>query len=538
MSSLTTRSWLAVVVGALLTPTALAVDVPWVGRSVLLEDDAVLKADDADEPVPSSCRRSIGAFKVDRAEGNRLRIVIEGTRSAAWVDVSSVVPLDEAVDVFSDRLRAHPGDARLLTRRGDARRLLEDLDGAVADYDEAIRRAPADHVARRNRGEAHAANEDYDEAIADYDESIRLDPTEPETFRDRAEARMNQEDLDGTIADCDEVFRLGLNDAWAHVMRGFARHSKEDLDGALADYDEAIRLDPERAETYRQRGEARVDKGLKTEALADFDEAARRDPTDVGALVQAGGLRAKMRDLDRALVDLNAALRLEPDDVATRMLRGLVLVMKKEHAKSIADFEAVIAADPTSWRGFHGRGVSRVMLNQFEGGMRDLAEAIRLGGGPDVRLAATQARFAAGRPDALSEARGVIAAAGWKDPVSIEATVVGTLAARRAGDAAGAKALLDEAAEKAEKSIWPFPVIRCLRGEIAPQDVFDAAPDDAARNEVTNWIALDRMLTGRLEEGLALYRRLRDRGAIGPALKASIEALERARAAEPKPAAP
>jgi tetratricopeptide (TPR) repeat protein len=164
--------------------------------------------------------RAIEIYRVDRVNGPWLRLKADGQGLGGWSLADQVVPVEQAIDFFTDYIRANPGDPHGYTMRAviwcKERR---ELDKAIADHTEAVRLAPTEAWVYINRGLAWDARREYDKAIADHTEAVRLDPRY----------------------------------AAAYYNRGTAWYARREYDKAIADYNEVIRLDPEYAYAYNGR---------------------------------------------------------------------------------------------------------------------------------------------------------------------------------------------------------------------------------------------------------------------------------------------
>ena len=133
-----------------------------------------------------------------------------------WLDRSDAVPVAEAVDYFTEQLKANPKDADALARRGAARWQLGQHDRALEDYAEVLKLEPEQATYHFNRGQIYFSRGEDDKAVKDYDEAIRLDP----------------------------------NFALAFAVRGVSQARSGHADKALADFDAAVRLDPQDPRIY------------------------------------------------------------------------------------------------------------------------------------------------------------------------------------------------------------------------------------------------------------------------------------------------
>ena len=132
---------------------------------------------------------------------------------------AEVIQYDQAIDYFTNQIRANPASASAYISRGQLWEDKKEFDIALADFNDAIRLDPGNESSWCNRGNAWSAKKEYEKAIADYSEAIRLDP----------------------------------KDTSPYVGRGIAWSAKKDYEKAIADYSEAIRLDPKDAYSYNNR---------------------------------------------------------------------------------------------------------------------------------------------------------------------------------------------------------------------------------------------------------------------------------------------
>ncbi len=160
-----------------------------------------------------------------------------------WINRDDVIPLDEAIDYFTAKIKRFPTIAKWRYARAVAWTNKGELDIAIADYTELIklRRLPAFyHV----RGICHHAKGEYDKAISDYNEAIRLNPKSARYYNSRAEAWHEKGDFERAIEDSQKAITLSPKLASAYTNRGRAYEARGDVALALADYKKSIELDP------------------------------------------------------------------------------------------------------------------------------------------------------------------------------------------------------------------------------------------------------------------------------------------------------
>ena len=259
----------------------------WVGQRVITKFGATLQVDGRvidDEKLVNSARggqrKAFRIYRVEQVNGPWLWVKAEGSGVAGWVTANWLIPFDQAIDYFTNEIRAIPATLGLTsaglssgatrrnttspsptsTRRSGSTPGMR-LATTIAASPGASRRsttAPSPTTARRSGSTPRtrwptttAASPgsdkgDHDRAIADYDEAIRLDPKDAMAYHESRHRLARQEGA--TIARSPTIYeaiRLDPKDRLAYLNRGNAWHAKKDFDHAIADYDEAIRLDPE-----------------------------------------------------------------------------------------------------------------------------------------------------------------------------------------------------------------------------------------------------------------------------------------------------
>jgi tetratricopeptide (TPR) repeat protein len=223
-----------------------------------------------------------------------------------WLAKEQVVLLDDAVDYFTQALRANSQDAFALAHRGRAWKEEGELEKALSDLNEAIRLNPYAGTWHGNRGLVYSALREYDNAIRDYDEAIRLDPGNALAYVHRGVAYKAKKQYDQAIWNYSAAINMDPRLSDAYFNRGNAFKAKKEYDWAVNDYSQAIRLDPSWADAYFNRGNTQRARKAYAEAVRDFREVIRLDPKDADAFSSLAGVLAtcpedRVRDGKRAV---------------------------------------------------------------------------------------------------------------------------------------------------------------------------------------------------------------------------------------------
>jgi tetratricopeptide (TPR) repeat protein len=318
--------WRAFLLAALVVPTSAfgQENSGWIGKRVITHYGAVLQignqvVDDEERStnlaISGKARSILRVYRVEHVNGNWLWLKAENRGVEGWVKAEFVIPYDQAVDYFTNQIRANPNEGQWYNYRGTVWGLRGEYEIAIADFNEAIRLDPGNEDAFNNRGIARRHKNDFDKAIADHNEAIRLNPKYSLAFRGRGLVWSQKKDYENAIADYSEAIRLDPKYAAAFIGRGWVWLQKKEYDKAIADDDEAIRLDPKYALAFSNRGIARCNKKEYDKAIVDYSEAIRIDPNFASAYNSLAWLWAtcperKYRDGKKAVESATRACEL------------------------------------------------------------------------------------------------------------------------------------------------------------------------------------------------------------------------------------
>jgi tetratricopeptide (TPR) repeat protein len=248
-------------------------------------------------------------YTVARVDGDWLWVTWQNIEG--WLPVNQVVPFDQAIDFYSQEIRANPGRSAAWWGRGIIWREKNEIDLAIADLSEAIRLKPS-ASAYNLRSSLRKAKREFDKAIADANEAIRIDPGFALAYNYRGIAWRERKEYDKAIADYSEAIRLKPSWEVAFCNRGNAWLDKKEYDKAIADSNEAIRLDPKFGRAFGVRGDAWSAKKEYDKAIADYNEAIRLDPEPAMSFNNRGNVWRLKKDFDKAIADFNESIRLDP----------------------------------------------------------------------------------------------------------------------------------------------------------------------------------------------------------------------------------
>jgi tetratricopeptide (TPR) repeat protein len=232
---------------------------------------------------------------------------------------------------------------------------------------------------------------------------------------------------------------------------------------------------------------------------------------------QVRGLRLRIFNADRLLASLfDSLLHLGGD-------RHRRLHKPDCNIPPTAGKELRSQTNPQSFHAYDGRGDARRAKSDYEKAIADYSEAIRIRP-QDASTYYSRAVLAliARRDGSVSGMRTVLELDARKGKLAPCAVILGHLAARIANDENAAKEILGPLAKDLDPSVWPYPAVRFLRGELDEAQFLALAIDNDKKTEARCFLGMYHDLAGRTKEALAhlsmgqgaryqVVRRVRDR---------------------------
>ena len=311
-------------------------------------------------PGPTGVKFSKPFFRVEKTDGEKLLLRFEDSNLDFWAVADQFVPIDRAIDFFTNQIRANPADPFPYMMRAMVRMEKRiELNPILRDLNEAIRLDPGSADGYLNRSEVWTRKKEFRRAIADCDQAIRLNPRLAMAFNNRGWISLKTGECDRAILDFDEAIRLDSRFSRAFCNRGNAWLAKHDCDKAVADINTAIRLNPRGSTNYCSRGRLWLVQNQHDKAVADLNEAILLEPRDGTAFIYRGIAWVAKGDPARAIADFDEAVRLEPGEFSSYLNRGLAWLKLNELEKATRDFDATLRLDPAN-AGAYGAGRSVV----------------------------------------------------------------------------------------------------------------------------------------------------------------------------------
>jgi len=306
-------------------------------------------------------------------------------------------------------------------------------------------------------------------------------------------------------------------------------------DQAVDAYRQALKLKPDLATAYHGLGSVYVNMGRNAEALEHLRAATRLDPENPLAHLNLGINLANLRRGDEAMLEFNEAKRLRPQDARVyneignalhnvygrfeealeaykeaRRLNpnvpavhhniGLMLMRLGKGAEAIAPFEEALRLNPSYQNARYLLSSAYSRAGRYEEAVDSWTKFLQLRprGREALQNRAWNLMYLGGKGEAAAaDAMQFLEVAGWRDEASPFMVLIAHLGYRQAGRMADAQKALEEAEKNCDTSAWPYPVIRCLRGETSSEELLRAADNTGKKTEARTYLGMDLLLKGR-----------------------------------------
>jgi tetratricopeptide (TPR) repeat protein len=336
--------------------------------------------------------------------------------------------------------------------------------------------------------------------------------------------------------------------AESFVAEGSRFAHERQYDKAVDAFKQALRLNPELAGAHLGLGSAYHNMGRLADALGPLTAAVGLEPQNAVARLNLGITLAALRRPEDAMIELNEAKRLNPQ--SARIHNEVGNVLHNSFAQmdgALAAYQEAARLDSSVPAVHHNIGLMLMRLGRFGQAIEPLTEALRLEPGyRNARYHLSHAYTQLARYDeaidswtkflelvpggqealhnrawnylyaghqgaaAATDARSFLRTAGWRDRSSPFMVLVAHLGYRQSG--AEARGILDEAAARLNTTVWPYPVVAYMRGELMADRLMEIAATNDQKTEAHTYVGMDLLLKGRVQDAREHFVWVRDYG--------------------------
>jgi tetratricopeptide (TPR) repeat protein len=193
---------------------------------------------------------------------------------------------------------------------------------------------------------------------------------------------------------------------------------------------------------------------------------------------------------EEAIDQLDHAIEQDPNAKNAYVLRGTSYDSIGQYDQAIADYTRAIEIDPDFVAAYNNRGSVYITLEQYEKGLPDLNHALRLNpeNANSYYNRAIIHTFLAKPADVISDAHAYLDVEGCKDPRGQNMIIMALFAYRELGKFEEGKNFLTNTSAQCNAEVWPYPVLRYLKGEIPVEQLQTLAKNDQQKADAKTFI--------------------------------------------------
>lgn len=277
------------------------------------------------------------------------------------------------------------------------------------------------------------------------------------------------------LCSCVALAASDVEEAREAQKRGAELHRQADLPGALKEFDRAVSLAPDADLAWYNRGLVRRDMKNCLAAVSDFDRALALQPHFFNALYQRGNCLQVLGQYKEAIDDYTRAIGF-PGRVPARFL------------------------------GYMARGDAYRRLGRLDEAYVDYTNVSQMRNDTRALRSRAWVEYYRGRwRQAHADAAKYLQQSDGREADAAYATILGTLALRRAGDDQAALKFVAQWQPQLDDQQWPAPVLAYLRDH-DERALLRAARSEGERTEGKAYLGADLLARGESGRGVAILK--------------------------------
>ncbi len=344
---------------------------------------------------------------------------------------------------------------------------------------------------------------------------VNLSPMTAEQYVEVGSRAAGAREYDRAVDAYRQAIKLNPNLAAAYHGLGSAYNNMGRPGDSVEPLRTAVRLDPDNALSHLNLGITYSNLRRGEEALSELQEAKRLNPNDPRVHNHIGiVLSSYLGRLDEALAAYSEARRLDPNLPFVHFNIGLMQMRLGHDAEAVAAFQEAVRLDPAYRDAWYYVGDVSSHLGRYQQAIDGFTKFLELKpDGPDALTSRAWLYMYLGGHgrEAAADARRYLTVYKWRDTRSLYLALIAHFGYREAGLDDEARAILEEATQKAGASVWPFAVLTYLKGGSADELLRLAANNDQ-KTEAHAYLGLDLLLKGMNDEARTHFAWVKEYG--------------------------
>ncbi|MBN2806192.1 MAG: tetratricopeptide repeat protein [Prolixibacteraceae bacterium] len=175
--------------------------------------------------------------------------------------------------------------------------------------------------------------------------------------------------------------RIKQNPAYSnnYLYRGIFKSLTQDYQGAIADFDKAIDMDERNLLAYFMRANTKAKMIEAIETIANESAPALNNHSNEPFTLKDKSMSSENKAFDDILTDYSVVLYMNPAFAFGYYNRGNIYCKNEQYLAALDEYDRAIQVEPEFAEAYYNRGLVRILLNDVEGGAKDLSRAGELG---------------------------------------------------------------------------------------------------------------------------------------------------------------
>jgi tetratricopeptide (TPR) repeat protein len=333
----------------------------------------------------------------------------------------------------------------------------------------------------RQQGDQFARQREYDKAIDAYRRAIELNSDLAAAYHGLGTTYFNMGRVADSLEPLKTTVRLDPNNAIAHLNLGITLAALRRPDEALAEMNEAKRINPKSGRIQNEVANFLTNVGRLDEALNAYIEARKLTP-DVPAVHHNIGLVfMRMGRFADAVAPLEEALRLNPQYSNARYMLSDAYTYTFQYEKAVQSWSKFLELVPN--------GPEALIKQTWD---------YLYWGGHGEQAAANSVKF--------------LEVQGWRHDRAAYMVILAYLGYKEAAMISQAEGVLADGEKNCRSDLWPYPVIRALKGELTTEEIQAIGSSNDKKTEIRTYLGMDLLLKGDKDAAREQFQWVKDYG--------------------------
>ena len=410
----------------------------------------------------------------------------------------------DAIKMFKHILDINPKYSRAYTLSGYCHEMMNNTDDAYACYNLGIETDDTDFLPYSYRAILYYSDNNPSKALKDLDICFKLKPDYEQIPYISALCLKDLNRHDDALISINKAFTLtnpNRNDVIPtyYLIRGEIHMHNSNFDAAMDDFEKALNI--------AKLNHEYIDLSELLDIIGNHKRSTRLcyDVLRLGS----GYIHAGKVESNIGVINVDVTATNISQDI---MYIGCAFYKLGDFGMSDKTLSHAINTYRKNAKAYYYRSLNRYHWGKSDGEL-DIDQSIKLSPYLANNYLLKSAFLIKTDPaEATVFAKKVIELRSWRDPDTITATIIGAIGAIKAGDQNSANSLLDDALKHTKKNIWPYPILKYLRGEFDENLINKSARTPDQKSDSRAVLGLKQIALGKKDKAIENFHWLLKQG--------------------------